>query len=88
VHPVAGQVVRLAARDHLHEHRVVERGDHRPGMPHPAVQSNPKPARRPIRQQTAVVRGELVLRVLRGDAALDGKAVARNFRLIRHPHFR
>ncbi len=48
----------------------------------------PKPPGDRYGQNLAVVRHELVFRVFRGDPALDGVAVARNVRLLRHVHFR
>ena len=76
------------AGDHLHQQRIVERRDDRAGVTHAAVEPDAEPARRAIRQNLAVIRHELVLRILRGDPALDGVAVARNVRLRRHAHFR
>ena len=84
VHAVHGDLVGLPGGDDLHEHRVVEGRDDRARVAHAAVEADAEAAGRAVGEDLAVVGGELVLRVLGGDAALDGVAVAGHLVLHRH----
>ena len=87
VHALAGHREVAAHRGDLHQHRVVERRDDRAGVAHGAVEADAEAGGRAVVEDAAVVRREIVLRVLGGDAALDGEAVARDLLLRRDGHF-
>ena len=78
VHAVEGDRERLAGRGDLDQQRVVERRDRAAGRAHARVEAHAKAGGTPIGDDLAVVRGEAVGRILRGDAALHGEAVARD----------
>ena len=85
VRPLKRHLIGLPRAGDLHEHRVVERRDHRASKAHPAIQPHPKAARAAIGEDLAVVRRELAFRILSRDAALHGVTVAGNLILRRHP---
>ena len=63
-----------AARRDLHQQRIVKRRDHRARVAHARIEPDAEAARAAIRDDLAVVRRELVLRVLGRDAALDRRS--------------
>ena len=82
VHPLAGGLEVAAHRGELHQHRVVERRDHRAGVAGARVEADPEAGGGAVVEDAAVVGREAALRVLGGDAALDGVAVARDLGLL------
>ncbi len=60
----------------LDQQGVVEGRDDRPGVAHGPVQPDTEPGGAAVVDDLAVVGRKVLLRVLRGDAALDGEAVA------------
>ena len=87
-HALEGQIVALAAGNDLHQHGVVKRRDDRARETHRAVKTHAETAGRAIGLDATVVGHEFILGILGGDAALEGKTVARYVRLMRHGHFR
>ncbi len=68
----------------LLQQRVVETGDHRAGIGGAAVEPDAEAGGAAIGGDAAVIGNEILLRVLRGDAALQGVAVEADLRLRRH----
>ena len=62
-------------RGDLLQQRIVEARDHRAGIGRAAIEADAEAGRAAIGGDTAIVRNEVVLRVLGGDAALEGVAV-------------
>ena len=69
------------------EQRVVEAGDDRAGIGGAAVEADAEAHGAAIGGDAAVIRNEILFRVLGGDAALKGVAVETNFLLRRHAGF-
>ena len=82
----AGQ--RAALRGHLDQHGIEERGNLGPGISGADIQADTEPGRAAISDQRAVIRLEVVLRILRGNPALHREARAMHRRLVRNIDFR
>ena len=78
VHAVEGDREGLAGRGDLDQQRVVKRRDRAAGRAHARVEAHAEAGGTAVGDNLPVIRGESVGRVLRGHAALHGKAVARD----------
>ena len=78
---------RRRKRREFDQQRIVKRRDHRAGVAHAPVEPQTEASGRAIRQDAPVVGIEFVFRVFRGDPALHGVTVARDFLLRRDAHF-
>ncbi len=78
VHALAGHGEIAAHGGELHEHGIVIRRDDRAGIAGCGIEAHAEAGGGAVVENAAVVRGEVFLRILRGDAALDGEAVARD----------
>ena len=76
---------RWSPRGHLDEQRVVGAGDDRAGVGRAGIQPYAKAGRAAISADLAVVRYEVVLRILGGDAALERVTIQTDVGLSRHP---
>ena len=83
VHPLNRAQERASAGGHLHQQRIVVGRDHAPGVAIACVQTDAETSGGAVVRHPSIVRGEVVLRILTGDAALDGIAVARDILLSR-----
>ena len=88
VHAVPRQVPVVGGGDDLYQEGIVVRRDHRSGVSHASVEPDPEAAGRPIGQDAAVVRRELVFRIFGRQAALNRVAIARHLLLEGHPNWR
>jgi hypothetical protein len=78
IHALAGHREIAAHGGELHEHGIIERRDDRTGIARGGVEAHAETGGGAVVEDAAVVRGEVFLRILGGDAALDGEAVARD----------
>ena len=88
VHPLDGLVGRGRPGRHLFEERIVERRDAGARIGGAAVEAHAEAGRAAIGGQHAVVRNEVVFRILGGDPALQGMPVDPDFVLRRDAAFR
>ena len=78
VHALAGHREIAAHGGELHQHGIIERRDDRAGIARGGVEADSETGGGAVVEDAAVVRGEIFLRILGGDAALDREAVARD----------
>ena len=76
VHALAGGGEAAAGGGELHEHGIVVWRDDRAGIAGSGIEADAEASGGAVVQDAAVVRREVFLRILGGDAALDGEAVA------------
>ena len=88
VHAGHGDFVGRSVGDQLRQHRIVKRGDHRPGESHAAINTDAKTSGGAVGHEAPVVGHEFVFRVFRRDPGLEGVAITRNIRLLRHTNLR
>ena len=88
VHAIHRHLVGPAAGDGLDEPGIVEGRDHRADVGHAGVQPDAEAARGAVGKNPAVVRSEIVLRILRGDTALYRESILGNVRLRGQVQFR
>ncbi len=86
IHAITALIEIRSPCAHLHQQRIVKRRDRRTAVSRRAIQSNAKSGRRTVGLQPAIIRDEVVRRILRRNAALDGNAVQRKFFLRRQAH--
>ena len=87
MHAVESDREGLAGRGDLDQQRVVERRDRAAGRAHARVEAHAEAGGTAVGDDLPVVRGETIGRVLRGHAALHGKAVARDGLLLGQGEF-
>ena len=83
-HPGTGLFMRAAPRGHFYEHRVVVTRNTRARIRCTRIEANAKTRGAAIGRHHAVVRNEIVFRILRRDAALHGVTVRADLVLNRH----
>ena len=76
VHPLQGRLEVAGAGGQLDQQRIIKGGDHGTGIAHRPVEADAKSGGRAVADDFSVVRGEVVFRVLGGDARLHGVAAA------------
>src|SRR5581483_3295765 len=75
IHSLAGLAELASPGCRLNEQRIVVGGDHGPAVRRSAVQPDPKPGRRTVGVNLAVVGNEMVGWILGRDAALHGEPI-------------
>src|ERR1041385_1640536 len=84
---MASEIPRMGGGNYFHQQRIVKWSDHGSGVTHAAVQTDPEPTCRAVGENLAVIRSELVFRILSGDSALNGKTVSGDAFLYWHANF-
>ena len=84
IHPADRLFRRGSPGGHLFQKRIVEAGDHRTGIGSAAVEADAEAGGAAVGGDAAIVRDEVLFRILGGNAALQGIAVEADVLLRRH----